>query len=63
MYPVETHHAITFDGYILELHRIPFGRNNKQQVTKQRPVVFLQHGLLCTSSVWVMNLPNQSAGK
>lgn len=59
---METHHAVTSDGYILELHRIPFGLKSEQK-SKIRPVVFLQHGLLCTSSVWVMNLPHQSAGK
>ncbi|CAD5223678.1 unnamed protein product [Bursaphelenchus okinawaensis] len=60
-YPVETHRVTTKDGYILELHRIPHGKN-EQIHDPNKPVVFLQHGLLCTSSVWLMNLPHQSAG-
>ncbi|XGW14067.1 hypothetical protein V3C99_000399 [Haemonchus contortus] len=60
-YPVEIHHTITEDGYILELHRIPYGKN-KSESTTERPVVFLQHGLECSSADWVMNLPGQSAG-
>eukprot|EP00794_Sanderia_malayensis_P011943 gene11943-13179_t len=63
-YPAETHEAITKDGYILTLHRIPHGKehNGKKSTTKQRPVVFLQHGLLCSSSNWVTNYPAQSLG-
>ncbi|KAI1719872.1 alpha/beta-hydrolase lipase region domain-containing protein [Ditylenchus destructor] len=60
-YPAEIHKVTTADGYVLELHRIPRGRNDLDS-NRRRPVVFLQHGLLCTSSVWVMNLPHQSAG-
>ncbi|PIO55667.1 ab-hydrolase associated lipase region, partial [Teladorsagia circumcincta] len=26
-YPAEVHYAVTQDGYILELHRIPYGKN------------------------------------
>ncbi|MFH4978709.1 hypothetical protein AB6A40_005418 [Gnathostoma spinigerum] len=61
-YPVEQHSVITEDGYVLILHRIPHGKkeSSKNSSTK-KPVVFLQHGLLCTSSVWVMNKPYQSA--
>lgn len=59
-YPVETYNSITEDGYVLILHRIPFGR--KGYHSGPRPIVFLQHGLLCTSSVWIMNLPHQSLG-
>ncbi|VDK61359.1 unnamed protein product [Cylicostephanus goldi] len=70
-YPVEEHQVITADGYILTLHRIPHGRSEStnQNVsenansTSVRPVIFLQHGLLCTSSIWLLNLPHQSAGK
>uniref|UniRef100_A0A0K0EQF6 Abhydro_lipase domain-containing protein n=1 Tax=Strongyloides stercoralis TaxID=6248 RepID=A0A0K0EQF6_STRER len=58
-YPVKIYKAITKDGYILTLHRIPNGRNEKKKI-KNKPVVFLQHGLLCTSAVWVLNLPTQS---
>ncbi|XGW14683.1 hypothetical protein V3C99_000731 [Haemonchus contortus] len=60
-YPVEVHYAVTQDGYILELHRIPYGKDKPTNNTK-RPVVFLQHGLECSSADWVMNLPQQSAG-
>lgn len=67
-YPVEIHEVTTSDGYILELHRIPYSRRvpSRFQRSKQfgnkyanrmstRPVVFLQHGLLCSSSDWVLN--------
>ncbi|WKY11488.1 hypothetical protein Q1695_003222 [Nippostrongylus brasiliensis] len=60
-YPVEEHRVVTADGYILTLHRIPHGRNEEES-SAYRPVVFLQHGLLCTSSIWLLNLPHQSAG-
>ncbi|KAI6216707.1 Lipase [Aphelenchoides fujianensis] len=57
-----SHQTITRDGYVLVLHRIPHGRHESGDVLVKKPVVFLQHGLLCTSSVWVMNLPHQSLG-
>ncbi|CAB3373681.1 Hypothetical predicted protein [Cloeon dipterum] len=44
-YPVEVHWVTTEDGYILEVHRIP---------NPGKPPIFLQHGLLCASSDWVM---------
>lgn len=62
-YPVEVHEAKTEDGYYLTLHRIPYGRNNATHLgakNKIRPAVFLQHGLLSSSSNWVVNLPNSS---
>ncbi|VDO77115.1 unnamed protein product [Heligmosomoides polygyrus] len=59
-YPVEIYKAVTQDGYILELHRIPHGRNGPT-TNGSRPVIFLQHGLECSSSNWVTNLPEQSA--
>uniref|UniRef100_A0A0R3RFS2 Abhydro_lipase domain-containing protein n=1 Tax=Elaeophora elaphi TaxID=1147741 RepID=A0A0R3RFS2_9BILA len=58
-YPVQVFHARTDDGYILDLHRIPYGCFNNQ---KSRPVIFLQHGLLGSSADWVENFPNQSFG-
>ncbi|KAK5982771.1 hypothetical protein GCK32_013089 [Trichostrongylus colubriformis] len=60
-YPVEVHYAVTRDGYILELHRIPYGKAGPTTNTA-RPVVFLQHGLESSSSDWVTNLPEQAAG-
>ena len=60
-YPAESHDVVTDDGYILTMHRIPYGRkNNGNAPTKKRQVFHLQHGLLCSSSNWVTNLPDQS---
>ena len=63
-YPVEVYNTTTEDGYILQLHRIPYGRDDPIPSANQppRPVIFLQHGFLCSSFDWVANLPHQSAG-
>ncbi|XP_033107834.1 gastric triacylglycerol lipase-like [Anneissia japonica] len=60
-YPAEAHYVNTSDGFILGLQRIPYGRNEKPP-TKSRPVVFLQHGLLASSTNWLTNLRNESLG-
>ena len=57
-YPGEEHHVVTRDGYNLTIHRIPHGRS--QPATKG--VIFLQHGLLCSSADFILNLPSQSLG-
>lgn len=49
-YPSENHYVTTTDGYILNLHRIPRGKNG----TSNGKVVLLQHGLLLASSDWVL---------
>ena len=59
-YPSETYATITQDGYVLTMHRIPYGKTSLPK--KNRPVVFLQHGLLCSSSNWVTNPPAHSLG-
>jgi len=51
----------TADGFILSLQRIPYGKQNSEKLAS-RGVVFLQHGLLDSSSTWVENLANQSLG-
>src|SRR5690348_5335807 len=49
----QVHEVTTADGYILTVHRIinPLLVNNG---LKKKPVI-LQHGLLCSSSDWVVN--------
>lgn len=64
-YPVEIHHVVTDDGYILELHRIPFGRRETrfENSTIQRKPVFLQHGMMATDHFWLLSASNNSLGK
>uniref|UniRef100_A0A915PN98 Partial AB-hydrolase lipase domain-containing protein n=1 Tax=Setaria digitata TaxID=48799 RepID=A0A915PN98_9BILA len=60
-YPVQVFDAYTADGYVLRLHRIPFGKNgNFTHRDPNSPVIYLQHGLLGSSGDWVENLPNES---
>jgi len=58
-YPAEEHNVVTKDGYILTMHRIPYGKSGP---TANRPAVFMQHGLEDSSAGWVLNLPEKSAG-
>ncbi|KAL9643254.1 hypothetical protein ABK040_014711 [Willaertia magna] len=68
-FPIEKHETITADGYILQMHRIPYGDLEslklfpeeiltKEELTarkaKKRPVVFLQHGVCNSSSAWIV---------
>ncbi|GMR46775.1 hypothetical protein PMAYCL1PPCAC_16970, partial [Pristionchus mayeri] len=59
-YPVEKYDVITQDGYILDLIRIPRGRNDNRNGS--RPVILLVHGLLASGTQWLLNPPDQSAG-
>nr|CAD7578026.1 unnamed protein product [Timema californicum] len=56
-YPAETHSVTTEDGYILTLHRIPYGKSGP---SNNRPAVLVQHGLLCSSDAWVIMEPEKS---
>jgi len=57
-YPAESHTVQTEDGYILTLHRIPYGRGGARRA--DRPPVLLQHGLLCSSADWVLSGPGEA---
>ena len=61
---METHIATTDDGYILTMHRIPYSKNDPDSFTnnKTRPVVFIQHGLLCSSADFVLSDPPKALG-
>ncbi|XP_063979668.1 lipase 3-like [Diachasmimorpha longicaudata] len=60
-YPLEAHRVVTDDGYILEMHRIPFGRfDNRRNHRSHRPPVLLQHGLGGSSADWVLTGPDKA---
>ncbi|KAI8438117.1 hypothetical protein MSG28_010747 [Choristoneura fumiferana] len=50
-FPVEVHDVTTEDGYVLAMHRIPYGRSGP--TAERRPVVFLMHGVMSASSHFV----------
>ena len=62
-YPAEEYTVQTEDGYLLYIQRIPAGRVEDScdiHGCPPKEVVFLQHGLLCSASNWITNLPNES---
>lgn len=60
-YYAEEHVVQTADGYLLGLHRLPFRKGEEQSGSRvnagpgtiSKPVVYLHHGLLMNSEVWV----------
>ncbi|KAL1484493.1 hypothetical protein MTO96_032547 [Rhipicephalus appendiculatus] len=60
-YPFERHNAITSDGYIIEMHRIPHGREDCKEPCHRQPIL-LMSGLLGDSSNFVLDFPKQSIG-
>ncbi|KAJ8716126.1 hypothetical protein PYW08_013411 [Mythimna loreyi] len=59
-YPVEVHEVTTDDGYILQMHRIPHGRDAHNVPNVKRPVVFLMHGMLSSSADLVIMGPGSA---
>ncbi|XP_021960957.1 lipase 3 [Folsomia candida] len=59
-YPVEVHSITTADGYVLEAHRIPYGKQCGPAEGKR--VIWLQHGLLGDSSNWIIAGPDKAFG-
>ena len=59
-YPAEYHKVVSEDGYILEMHRIPY--SPRSPAAPNRPVVLLLHGLMDSSYSWVALGPKISIG-
>ncbi|ESN97502.1 hypothetical protein HELRODRAFT_185901 [Helobdella robusta] len=65
-YPAEEHFVRTTDGFILGLHRInkmvDCSQREDKNCNANKPAVLLLHGLLESSTSWVLNQPHQSLG-
>ncbi|XP_030761034.1 lipase 3-like [Sitophilus oryzae] len=56
-YPFEEHEAVSEDGYILSLHRIPRSKSTDKIRKLRRPVALFQHGLLASSDAFLFKGP------
>lgn len=53
-YIYEEHVVTTGDGYLLGLHRLPSKKNQQETISSPgKPVVYLHHGLLTSSELFV----------
>lgn len=50
---METHVVKTQDNYLLQLHRIPYDKNLQKKGVEYKGPVYLQHGLLMCSNIWL----------
>ncbi|KAH6925016.1 hypothetical protein HPB50_027168 [Hyalomma asiaticum] len=66
-YPCQISHVTTEDGYVLEVERVPWGRQdnatspNEQNGTLRHPVLLLPV-FMSASDMWFFNYPRQSLG-
>ncbi|XP_055311150.1 lipase 3-like isoform X1 [Sitodiplosis mosellana] len=58
-YPAEVHTVVTDDEYILQLHRIPYGKISPKS-NKPRPPVYLMHAFMESSNGWIVLGPENS---
>jgi hypothetical protein len=58
-YPLETYPVITSDGWVLNLYRIPNGKNRNTSPGK-KPVVYLHHGITLSSACFTLLNENES---
>ncbi len=61
-FPAETHVVTTEDGYLLEVHRIPRGREDFDDTEGYRPAIYMQHGHDSSSSNFILAGPDKSLG-
>ena len=59
-YPLEVHHIVTADGYILELHRIKHGYKTRR--SPAATPALLHHGLFSSSADFVVKGPPNALG-
>lgn len=59
---METHTAQTTDGFLLQLHRIPYGISTAGNASNGYPVLLI-HGGPDSSAAWIENGPERSLCK
>jgi hypothetical protein len=58
-YTLENHKAVTPDGWVLNLYRIPHGKNRNSSPGK-RPVIYMHHGISLSSASFALFNENES---